>query len=334
MIGLLAQDGDAENGNGGEGSAEVDISCGNQGALCDALVEATGSEALGELLAFLIGVPIKIAIIVVVALLVNRLARNHVADLAEWLGETTTDHDSLVSEGGAERADERATTLGTLLRSLSSAVIFGVAFIMCLEAIGINATSAIASAGVISIAVGFGAQSVVEDFFRGIFMLAEDQFGVGDRIDVGVVNGTVERMTLRSTVIRDPIGTLWHVPNSEIDFVANETQKSSRATVLIGVSYGVEIDKAIEVLEAGAEAAADDPDWSDMVARPPEVQGVFELGDDAVYLRVITWVDADERRRFERFLRQQLKEALDEADIEMPNRQIDVWLRGQETSSD
>jgi small conductance mechanosensitive channel len=122
---------------------------------------------------------------------------------------------------------------------------------------------------------------------------------------------------------------LWHVPNSQIDWVANEAQKSSRATVEIGVSYTADLDEATEVLLRAAQDAAEDPDWSELVQRPPEVSGVEELKDDAVNIRVIVWVDAGERRRFERVLRRRLKEALDAAGIEMPNRQVDVWMRDQ-----
>jgi small-conductance mechanosensitive channel len=194
---------------------------------------------------------------------------------------------------------------------------------------GISVIPVIASAGVLAIAIGFGAQSVVEDLLRGVFMLAEDQFGVGDRISVGPVNGYVERVTLRTTVIRDSEGTLWHVPNSEIDWVANEAQETSRATIEIGVSYTADLDKATGVLLQAAEAAAEDPAWQEYITGPPEVSGIQELADDAVNIRVIVWVDAGERRKFERHLRRQLKDAVDAAGIETPNRQIDVWMRGE-----
>jgi small-conductance mechanosensitive channel len=130
-------------------------------------------------------------------------------------------------------------------------------------------------------------------------------------------------------VIRDPQGTLWHVPNSQIDWVANEAQETSRATVEIGVSYNADLDDAMNVLLEAAQTAADDPEWQEHVARSPEVSGVQDLADDAVNIRVIVWVHAGERRKFERHLRRQLKQALDAAGIEMPNHQVDVWMRGQ-----
>lgn len=321
VVGLLQQE------EATSGADEVDVVCANQGALCEVLYELTDNEAVAETTAFIVTVPVKIVLIVIGALVLNRIVRRGIRRLTSRLGTATAEHgEAVVTERSVERAEERATTVGSLLRSLSTAVIYGCALIMILSVMGISIVPVIASAGVLGLAIGFGAQSVVEDLLRGVFMLAEDQFGVGDRIDVGAVNGHVERVTLRTTVIRDPAGTLWHVPNSQIDRVANEAQKTSRATVDIGVSYLADLDEAMSVLERAAQDAAGD-EWSELVARPPEVAGVQELADDSVVIRVNVWVDAGERRRFERHLRRRLKEALDAAQLEMPNRQVDVWLR-------
>mgnify|MGYP001553768491 CR=1 FL=1 len=318
----------AEETTGSE--TDVDVVCGNQGALCDALYEWTDNELMAEATSFLLGTPLKIVIIVLSALILNRVTRKGIRRLTERLGQATAEHgDSVVTERSVERAEQRARTGGSLLRSLSTAVIYGAALILMFEVFGISMIPIIASAGVLAIAIGFGAQSVVEDLLRGVFMLAEDQFGVGDRISAGPVNGYVERVTLRTTVIRDTQGTLWHVPNSQIDWVANEAQETSRATIEIGVSYNADLEQATEVLLRAAQDAAEDPAWHEHVTRPPEVSGVQELADDSVNIRVIVWVDAGERRKFERHLRRRLKEALDAAAIEMPNHQVDVWMRGE-----
>jgi len=323
IVRLLRQEETAE-------TTDVDVVCSNQGAFCEVLYEWTDSELFAEATSWILGVPIKIVLIAAGALIANRLLRRSVKKFTRRLGTATAEHgDVVVTERGVERAEERASTIGSLLRSLSTAVVYGAALILMLEVVGISVIPLIAGAGVLGLAIGFGAQSVVEDLLRGLFMLAEDQFGVGDRVDVGSVNGVVERVTLRTVVIRDSTGTLWHVPNSEINRVANEAQQSSRATVEIGVSYGADLDEAMTVLQAASDGVAAEAEWEDKVQRSPEVLGVEELGDDAVNIRVIVWVDAGERRRFERDLRRRLKEALDEAGIEMPNRQVDVWLRDQ-----
>jgi small-conductance mechanosensitive channel len=308
----------------------IDVVCGNQGALCEAIYEWTDNERLAEGIGLILGTPFKIVVIGLTALILNRITRKGIRRLTDRLGRATIEHgDSVVTERSVERAEQRADTSGSLLRSLSTAVIYSAALLLMFEVFGISMVPIIASAGVLAIAIGFGAQSVVEDLIRGVFMLAEDQFGVGDRVSVGPVNGYVERVTLRTTVIRDPQGTLWHVPNSQIDWVANEAQETSRATVEIGVSYNADLDDAMNVLLEAAQTAADDPEWQEHVSRPPEVSGVQDLADDAVRIRVIVWVHAGERRKFERHLRRQLKQALDAAGIEMPNHQVDVWMRGQ-----
>lgn len=322
-VGLLAQ----------ESSTDIDIACANQGALCEVLYEWTDRELFAEALSYVFTVPLKLVAIVVLALMLNKLLRRWIGRLTARLGTATVDHgETVVTERTLRRAEERSSTVGSLLRSLSSAIIYSTALIMILEAAGISIIPVIASAGVISLAIGFGAQSVVEDLLTGVFMLAEDQFAVGDRIDVGVVNGYVERVTLRTVVIRDSEGTLWHVPNSKIDRVANENQESSRATVHIGVSYDLDLDRAIAVLQEAANNAAAEPAWQEHVQRPPEVSGVQELADDAVDIRVVVWVSAGQRRKFERHLRRKLKDALDAAGLQDPNEQVDVWLR-QEPSA-
>ena len=190
---------------------ETTEACADLGPLCNLLADWTGNEAFAETISWLLGTPAKITIITVLALILNRLARRSISRLTDRLGVVTADtrvvtaDTRVVSERSRERAEERADTIGSLLRSLASVAIFSIALIMILATFGIAVVPAIASAGILAIAIGFGAQSIVEDLLRGVFMLAEDQFGVGDRVDVGTVNGYVERVTLRTTVIRDAL---------------------------------------------------------------------------------------------------------------------------------
>lgn len=288
------------------------------------------ARAVAETTSWVIGAPIKIILIIAGALILNRLARALISRGMRTIGSATEAHGhGVVRDRSVERAEARAETLGSLLRSVATATIYAIAIIMILEIFGVGIVPIIASAGVLSIAIGFGAQSIVEDLLRGVFMLAEDQFGVGDRIALEHVNGTVERITLRTVVLRDEQGTVWHVPNSEINFVANENQLTSRATLNIGVAYNTDLERAITVLTKAVKEAAADPDWADVVTQEPEVLGVQALAVDDVQIRIIVWVLAGERRRFERHLRLKIKEALDEAKIVMPNRQVDVWLQNE-----
>ncbi len=306
---------------------ETTEACADLGPLCNLLADWTGNEAVAETISWVLGTPVKIILVTIIALILNRLSRRGIARLADRLGEATADT-RVVSERSRDRAEQRADTIGSLLRSLSSVVIFGIAFIMILAMFGIAVVPAIASAGVLAIAIGFGAQSIVEDLLRGVFMLAEDQFGVGDRVDVGIVNGYVERVTLRTTVIRDPDGVLWHMPNSEINYVANEYQESSRAVVEISIPYGSDMRSAMEVLGEAAERACSDPQWKDTVHRSPEVRGIQQLGDHDVVVRVQVWVDPGKKRSFQRHFRLYLQEGLDTAGFGSPNPSYDIWLKG------
>jgi len=314
--------------DGADLSVEIADSCADLGPVCDLLAQWTGNEAAASTVAWLLGTPFKIVIISVVALLLNRFVRRAIQRLMDRLGSASEDASGkILSERSRERASERADTIGSLLRSLSTGLIFGIAALMMLDLIGISIVPLIASAGIVGLAIGFGAQSVVEDFLRGIFMLGEDQFGVGDRVDVGAVNGYVERVTLRTTIVKDPNGTLWHIPNSEINYVANETQESSRAVVEVSLAYDTDIDQAMEALGGAARAACSDPEWEDKVASSPQVRGVQDLRYDDLSIRVQVWVESGARRQFERQLRKCLKEGMDEAGVPHPNTGYDVWMR-------
>jgi small conductance mechanosensitive channel len=306
---------------------ETTEACADLGPLCNLLADWTGNESFAETISWILGTPAKIIIVTILALVLNRWARRGIGRLTDRLGEATADT-HVVSERSRDRAEQRADTIGSLLRSLSSVVIFGLAVIMMLATLGIAVVPAIASAGVLAIAIGFGAQSIVEDVLRGVFMLAEDQFGVGDRVDVGPVNGYIERVTLRTTVIRDPDGTLWHMPNSEINYVANESQESSRAVVEISIPYGSDMRAAMEVLGDAAELACAGPEWKESIHGSPAVNGIQELDAHDVVVRVQVWVDPGKKRPFQRHLRLYLQEGLDEAGFGSPNPSYDIWLKG------
>lgn len=326
MLEILAQEAEETS----ELTVEIADSCADLGPVCDLILQWTGNEDVSSTVAFVLGTPLKIAIIAVLALLANRFTRRAISRLMDRLGTVSEEStDVLMSEHARERATQRADTIGSLLRSLSTGLIFGIAGVMMLDTLGISIMPIIASAGILGLAIGFGAQSVVEDFLRGIFMLGEDQFGVGDRVDVGAINGFVERVTLRTTIIKDPNGTMWHIPNSEINYVANESQESSRAVVEVNLAYAANIDHAMQVLADAAGAACADPEWADRVVGEPAVRGVQDLKYDDYTIRVQVWVDAVGKRQFQRHLRKHLKDGLERSDLPHPNDGYDVWVYGE-----
>ena len=190
----------------------------------------------------------------------------------------------------------------------------------------VNLGPLIASAGIVGIALGFGAQSLVKDFLSGIFMLIEDQFGVGDIIDVGPAAGVVEGVSLRTTLIRDVHGTLWHVPNGEILRVANKSQQWARAVLDIEVAYDTDINHAMNVIKQVADAVWEEAPVNATILEEPEIWGVEGFGASAIAIRLAVKVEPGEQWAASREIRRRLKAAFDAEGIEIPFPQRTVWM--------
>ncbi|MFI0449547.1 mechanosensitive ion channel family protein [Actinomadura sp. 6N118] len=214
-----------------------------------------------------------------------------------------------------QRRAQRAKTLGSVLRSIASILIMGTAAFSVLGELGLNLAPILASASVIGVAVGFGAQSIVRDFLAGLFMLLEDQYGVGDFIDVGTAKGTVEAVTLRVTRMRDVDGVVWYVPNGEIKKVGNESQNWGRAVLDIPVDIHEDTERVKEILQVTADTMAADADWKELVLEEPSVWGVQALAGDAVIVRVVIKTAPGKQASIARELRERVKKAFDEAGI-------------------
>lgn len=225
------------------------------------------------------------------------------------------------------RRAQRADALGALATSIVGVVVWVVVVFMVLGTFGITLGPLIAGAGIIGLALGFGAQGLVGDFISGVFMLIEDQYGVGDIIDAGEAIGVVEGVTLRSTRIRDIEGTLWHIPNGEIRRIGNMSQQWARVLLDIQVAYATDVDSAIEVIEAVATAMAEEESYQDLFLAPPEVWGVQALGADGIDIRLVIKTKPAEQWGIGRELRRRIKAAFDEAEVEIPFPQRTVWLR-------
>jgi moderate conductance mechanosensitive channel len=235
-----------------------------------------------------------------------------------------------LSEGDpvtTERRAQRADAVGALLSSVLAVVIWGMAGIMALAEIGVEIGPLIAGAGIVGVAVGFGAQDLVKDFFSGIFMLIEDQYGVGDVIDAGEAVGVVEGISLRTTRIRDVTGTLWHVPNGEIARIGNMSQEWARALLDVDVSYGTDIDAASDIIKRVAVDMAQEDEHRAAFLGDPEMWGVQDLGADSVVLRLVIKTRPGEQWAITRELRRRIKVAFDVAEVEIPFPQRTLWLR-------
>jgi small conductance mechanosensitive channel len=232
----------------------------------------------------------------------------------------------------ATRRVQRAKTMGDLLKSIITGILVAIFGTMMLSELGVNIAPIIASAGVIGLALGFGAQSLVKDFLSGIFMIFEDQYGVGDVVDVGEASGTIEAVSLRVTRLRDLNGTVWYVPNGEILRVGNMSQNWSRAVVDVSVAYGEDLAHVQRVLKDVAHDLWDDDEFKGIVIEEPEVTGVEALAPESVTLRVLLKTAPMEQWGVARELRQRVKARFDHEGIEIPLPQRVIWHREEKAA--
>jgi moderate conductance mechanosensitive channel len=276
---------------------------------------------------------LQIVLILLLASLVLYLARRLIARSVahakdpDGTGSRLRRRTEPAEPGVVLRRTQRADALGALISSVVTAVVWVLAIFLILGEIGVHLGPLVAGAGVVGLAVGFGAQDLVKDFLSGVFMLAEDQFGVGDIVDVGEATGVVESVTLRTTRIRDVEGTLWHVPNGEIRRVGNASQQWARSLLDIGVAYDTDIDTAIEVIERVANAMAEEEGYRDQFLDAPDVWGVQNLGADAVDIRLVIKTQPGKQWAISRELRRRIKAAFDATGIEIPFQQRTMWIR-------
>lgn len=261
------------------------------GYLCRQVYQITGNSAVAGGVDFLFTAPLRILVIILVACVIDQVARRAIqrftARLVASAGSTGRLKAMLPTGPPDPRAAGRAATLGEVLRRLATATVYGLALLLILGEFGINLGPLVAGAGVVGVALGFGAQSLVKDFLTGIFMLVEDQYGVGDIVDLGPASGTVEAVGLRSTRIRDVQGVVWHVPNGQVLRVANKSQDWSRALLDIEVGYGTDLQAAQTTIRRAAEEVCGREPWAVEVLEPPEIWGVELLGRESVVIRLV-----------------------------------------------
>jgi len=304
--------------------------CGDDaGSVCRFVVERTDSIVLAEAAEWLTGAPLQILFVVVGAWLLNRLVRRAIkrfsariegSQVSRRLKRMRERTPSVFLATGEvnERAASRAQTIAIVLRSICSGVIGAFALIYVLGALGLDLGPLLAGAGVAGVALGFGAQSLVKDFLSGIFLLIEDQYSVGDVVDVGEASGTVEQVTLRVTRLRDQNGTVWHVPNGQILRVANMSQQWARAVLDVAVAPGADLEAAAAVIAAAAATVWESAEAGPDVLEEPEVLGIEYLGPDAATIRVQGKTRPGAQWRVSRLLRVRIAEALAAEGIDLP----------------
>jgi moderate conductance mechanosensitive channel len=313
----------------------------NSSYACEQVFEWTNNKFFANSAEWLLDRPIRIFFIVVVVWIISKVLQRVVSRFVDTVVASPADPRLralrergpgrlLIEQTEQTRSKARAETIGLVLRSIAVASVWSVGALLILGQLEIDLAPLIAGAGIGGIALGFGAQSIVKDFLSGLFMLIEDQYGVGDIIDVGDATGTVEKVSLRSTTIRDVYGTVWHFPNGEILRVGNFSQLWSRALIDVEVAYDTDLELAQGVIQRVADELWEDPEWGgDEVMERPEVWGVQSLGASSVALRLVVKTEPSKQWAVERELRLRLKNALDEAGIEIPFPQQTIWFRHQ-----
>jgi small-conductance mechanosensitive channel len=293
--------------------------------LCRWTWELTGQVWLSEASPMTL-VPLRVLLIVAIALvarwllrrainrLVRRTADGEIPTILRPLPERVRNTVQEVAAIRPARLRQRAQAIGSVLRGAATAIVFVIAALLVLSEFNINLAPLIAGAGIVGVALGFGAQSLVKDLLAGLFMLMEDQYGVGDVVDVGEASGIVEAVGLRITTLRDVQGVFWYVPNGEIRRVGNRSQGSAVVVVDTPIGYAP-VTEAVDALRDAAQRLADDPELGDALVDPPELLGVERVTMEGAVVRTTVKTAPEAQWRVGRELRRYQTEALEAAGL-------------------
>jgi len=259
---------------------------------------------------------LRIVLIMALAWLVGRVIRSLIHRIERLADDGDPNHTS-------ER-EKRAQTISRILRQASAVLVWSVTTMLVLGELGVDLKPILAGAGILGLAVGFGAQTLVKDVITGFFILLENQIRVGDTVTAAGFTGAVEAVNLRTTVLRDIDGKTHIIPNSAITVVTNATRDWSRALLDVGVAYKEDTDRCTAVLREVGAALENDPAFSRMLLGAFEFPGVQELGSSAVVLRMVVKTRPQDGVVVLREVRRRVKKAFDEAGIEIPFPHIKV----------
>ena len=313
--------------------------------ICGWLLRATDSNLIASAGGTILLALLKILLIIVVAFVVHRVLRRAIKRFTRGLAAQTVQRIGKLSGRvpladthpmDLSRATMRTETMGAVFNSIATFLVWGIAFVLIVGAFGINLTPLVAGAGIIGVALGFGAQNMVKDFLAGLFVILEDQYGIGDVVDLRDsmgdpgVSGTVEAISLRATRLRDIEGSVWHVPNGEIRTAGNKSQQWARSLLDVAVAYGTDINHATRVLKTTADELWRDEEFADDIIEEPEVWGLERFDADSLALRMVIKVKPARQWAVNRELRARIKAAFDSEGIEIPFAQRTVWLRSDE----
>lgn len=289
--------------------------------ICNVVSNWIPNADWAKIIAGLIGAGIAVVLILLAAVLLRAIVHRLIKRITTRASAVSMPERLRSRFGGpqegldailAERRRQRSETLGSVLRHVTSIVILGTALLMIISRLGLDLAPLLTSVGILGVAIGFGAQELVKDFIAGMFMLMEDQYGVGDVVDVGVSTGTVEAVSLRITRLRDVDGKVWYVRNGTITRVANESQGWSRALVDIPVAYDSDVAQTRELLVGVTTEMWEEQDYRDtIIVEEPQVFGMEQISGTAIVFRVVAKTAPGKQHEVARELRTRIKRAFD-----------------------
>jgi moderate conductance mechanosensitive channel len=269
-----------------------------------------------------LNVAVIIAVSVLIAWVLRVVIRRVVARIVSGAKNKAKVDDTRALERSplaAVRVVQRTRTLGTILQNIVNVALVLIALVLC---VGVLAPDVLASLTLLTAAIGaglgFGAQNIVKDVLNGIFIVAEDQVGIGDVVDLGLATGVVEFVSVRITHVRDVNGTLWYVRNGEITRIGNMSQGWSRVIIDLAVPVDADIAEVEAAMLAAAQGIADDPKWRTRVIEQPEVWGLESVSGDALVIRLVMKTRAGAKDDVARELRMRLKRAIDDMGLTLP----------------
>ncbi|WP_245692229.1 mechanosensitive ion channel family protein [Geodermatophilus telluris] len=288
--------------------------------LCARVYQWSGLDWLAANAEVLIEKPARILLVVVLAAVVRLLLHRAIRRLTDrtatgsmptilrpWRNRVrAADPDGV--ESIAQRRTQRAEAIGSVLRSIASFVVLGIAVVLVLGELGVNLAPIIASAGVLGVALGFGAQNLVKDFIAGIGIILEDQYGVGDVVDLGEASGTVEAVGLRITRLRDVNGVVWYARNGEILRVGNKSQGYAQVVIDMPVAHDTDLERCRRAMQEVADGMYAEDAWGAVLLAEPESLGVEQITAEGVVMRVQVRSTNADQWRVARELRMRLKE--------------------------
>lgn len=269
---------------------------------------------LQSLIPWFISHGIKIILILIIAYLINRLG-GKVIERAIRKG---------VRDTTKEATGKRQNTLIGVFVGALKVIVWLVAIMMILPELGINVGPILAGAGILGVALGFGAQYMIRDFLAGLFIIIENQYREGDVVCLDGTCGLVEDINLRKTILRDLDGIVHHVPNGEIKKASNLSKQFARVNLNIGISYKENLDKVIGVINKVGKELAEDPQWKDLILKPPQFLRVDDFGESAIIIKILGETKPLKQWDVTGELRKRIKTTFDKEGIEIPFRQITI----------